>query len=655
MAGRKKKTPEAAPVAVETHATGVDLTALFNTPPTTPVSTEGPVAVVNEARVPTADTADARFDRVEGNIKGGVQAKLGPCTAIVSPRNRAGKTAVLDAFRFALTGAHPIGPHAADLMGLTGDGSLPHAALRGGSFASAHFTKGKKSVSHEVTGPLAELTDEQRKNLLPLSAARDLLTLGSAKAREALFARFGGGVTTAPEPVGLDAQQKALYQQALANVSGDVVEKLAGAGTWIRSHKRALSEQLKATEAEKERLHAELASAGAATDDVVRALEDKLEQWALYRSSAVVRDNLAQTERDLNAAIDAFTALGEAPVSREELTAQLGQEAEQHGSKVSHDKWMQLKEQLEKESKRAKLLETILTLRKALHGQPCFVCASEFHGDTSGIVRMGEEALAAEQGRLAELQGAVDAQEKDAWAKAQEWSNYAAAVWAAWEQKTRTYNQLGMRVKVCMDAFNRDKATAEKVGSLEVPDEDEHTLKSRLDSLKLAQARQDAVEEVSQRIRDLKDQQGDCKAVEVVLEHTLTKLLDGVKTQAEEAVNRWMPKGFKAELCLENEDGKPECRWEVVGSDGKPHRKGALSGAEWAALSVAIACAWTEGMPYRYLLLDDADIAGFNPENLKATLNMVAEAVWSGKLTQALVAWSRPEEIPSEGWSVVAL
>lgn len=654
MAGRRKKTTPEAPVETPAPAAVVDLTALFNNP----VTLNGlvPTAAFAATEPAVAHLADARFNHVEGNIKGGVQTKLGPCTAIVSPHNRAGKTAVLDAFRFALTGTHPIGPHAADLTGLTADGNLPHATLQGGSFMSAYFTKGKKSVTHEVTGRLAVLSDEERKNLLPLSATRDLLSLGSAKAREALFARFGDGVKTAPEPVGLDAQQKALYQQALTQVSGDVVEKLAGAGTWIRSHKRTLSEQLKATEAEKERLHAELASAGAATDDVVRALEAKLEQWALYRSSAVVRGNFTQSESDLNAAIDAFTAFGPAPLSREEFAAHVEQLPLMRESREAHDEWKRLKESLEKESKRAKLLETILTLRKALGAQqPCFVCASQFHGDTSGIVRMAEEALAAEQSRLSELLSTVDAREKAAWEIAKGWEEQAKSAWAHWEERTRTYNQLGMRVKACMDAFNRDKATAENVGALEVPDEDEHTLRARLDAVKLAQARQDAVEEVSQRIRDLKDQQGDCKAVETVLEHLLSKLLDGVKEKAEEAVNRWMPEGFRAALCLESDDGKPECRWEVIGSDGKPHRKGALSGAEWAALSVAIACAWTEGMPYRYLLLDDADIAGFNPENLKATLNMVSKAVGEGRLTQALVAWSRPAEIPSEGWSVVVL
>ena len=70
---------------------------------------------------------------------------------------------------------------------------------------------------------------------------------------------------------------------------------------------------------------------------------------------------------------------------------------------------------------------------------------------------------------------------------------------------------------------------------------------------------------------------------------------------------------------------------------------------------VAIACAWSDGAPYRFLLLDDTDIAGFSAENVRNLLTTVAAAVKEGRLTQAFVAWSRPAEIPDEGWSVVAL
>ena len=161
--------------------------------------------------------------------------------------------------------------------------------------------------------------------------------------------------------------------------------------------------------------------------------------------------------------------------------------------------------------------------------------------------------------------------------------------------------------------------------------------------------------EVAASIRTNKLLQEDLKAVESVIAETSQAMLVGIQTLAEASVNKWMPKGFKAALVLENADGKPECRWEVYGTDGRAHPRGAASGAEWSALAVAVACAWSEGSPIRILLIDDADLTGFSAENVRNLLEGVSKAVSDGRLTQALVAWSRPEEIPSEGWTVVSL
>lgn len=637
MAGRRKKTEAVAEVVTEAQVL------------TLPIPPSGAPAAAPAA-------GEGVFQLVESNIKGGVRTELGSCTAVVSERNRAGKTAVLDSFRFALTGTHPIGPHASDLSGLTKDGSLPYATMQGvGANASARFPKGKKSVDHHVVGPLADLLDEQRKGLLPLSASRDLLALGSAKAREELFRRFGGALLGAPEPKGLDEQQRTLFKRAYEAGTGDVVERLAAAGTWVRSHKRGLSERLKALEEEKSRLFGEASEGGAATDDVVTALEAKLAQWEAYKMGSTLRAHVDGLSATLNAMIDEFGQL-EVPISREQLQAQL----EAHPKLAAHTaeakKLLEMQDKMDADSGRLKLLEAVLRLRKGLEHGACYVCAADFNGDVGAMVNAAEQAIYAEAERLADARAALTAQTLRANTAAQEWTLTRNGITDSWQRSVREYEQAKARVQAMAETFKREREKAAAAGAVvDAPEESEESIKSRLDAAKLAQAHSNRGEEVSAAIRQLKDEQGDCKAVEVVLEHTLTKLLEGVKSKAEDAVNAWMPAGFRAELCLESEDGKPECRWEVVGRDGQPHRKGALSGAEWAALSVAIACAWTEGQPYRYLLLDDADIAGFNPENLKATLDMVSAAVRSGRLTQALVAWSRPAEIPTEGWSVVEL
>jgi len=658
MAGRRKKTPEA----------GAEVVTLVTKPmqERQAATDEALVNIVAQVDPKQATILSAggmlnpilsgKFAALSSNIKGGVNVKLSPCTAIVSKHNRAGKTAVLDSFRFALTGAHPIGPHAADLAGLTADGSYPRAEMASlDGTCSASFQKGKKSVTHVVTGPMAHMTDEERAALLPLSATRDLLTLGSAKAREELFRRFGDGLDEMPQPKGLDEQQRALYQRAYAAGTGDVVERLAAAGTWVRSHKRALSERLKALEEEKSRLFGEASEGGAITDDVLDALEAKLAQWEAYKLGGTLRAHIDGLSNTLNLMIDQFSAL-EAPISSEQLKAQL----EAHPKLAAHmtetKRLLELQDKLDADSGKLKLLEAVLRLRKGLEHGACYVCAADFNGDVAAMVNAAEQAIYAEAERLATARAEIDAQKKATAQAEHEWHMVREGVTRNWQINVREYEQAKQRVQDTAEHFKREQAKAAAAGAVvDAPDESEESIVSRLDAAKLALAHSDRGEQVSAAIRQLKDEQGDCKAVEVVLEHTLTKLLEGVKDAAEEAVNRWMPAGFKAELCLESDDGKPECRWEVIGRDGKAHRRGALSGAEWAALSVAIACAWTAGSHSRYLLLDDADIAGFNPENLKATLAMVSAAVRNGDLTQALVAWSRPHEIPTEGWSVVEL
>ena len=167
---------------------------------------QAPTAAPSPVRVVTKPGSEGFFTNVRSNVKGGVDTRLYACTAIVSERNRAGKTAVLDSIRLALTGQHPVGPHFADLCELTADGSAPEAVLDGphatGTF---HVPNGRKSGDHALTGALAGFTGSAA-GLLPLSNLRDLLTLGTAKAREELFRRFGatGNIEV---PDGLDESQ----------------------------------------------------------------------------------------------------------------------------------------------------------------------------------------------------------------------------------------------------------------------------------------------------------------------------------------------------------------------------------------------------------------------------------------------------------------
>lgn len=599
--------------------------------------------------LPVVASPTTLFNKVESNIKGGVRMGLGPCTAIVSDHNRAGKTSVLDSFRLALTGSHPIGPHAADLVGLTADASLPWAKLTG-TTAEAHLWHegGRKTPSHTLGGALADVKDPAQ--LLPLVAMRDLLTLGTAKAREELFRRFGGA-SEVEIPPGLSESQQVLWQQALSSGQGDVVERLSAAGTWLRSHKRTLSAKAKALDEERKRL---AGSTAPVTDDVVRDLESRLDDVLKYKQAEGLRGAFKQANEALMMVIIQYEA-SSTPLTDEQL-AQAEQETR---IKLLPPQWdvdlTTARQNLEAAKANARMYAVINNLRERLASEGCLACGGQVHGDVGPLVAASKRLLDDEMGNVQTVTQAVaDLEAKIKVAQA----NVGLAI-AALRHNNNESNtarqQILYALKVRKEEYERLEKLVNEQGGAEAPLDGEAQLRAQLADCQKAKLDAERLLGLSGELRALKLEQHDVKAVEEVVGDVLSRLVSGVKTAAEEAVNRWMPESFHAVLVLEDSDSKPTCRWEIVGRDSQPHRKGAASGAEWSALTVAIACAWTEGQPYRFLLLDDSDIAGFSASNIKRLLDTVSAAVREGRLTQALVAWSRPAEIPDEGWTVVAL
>lgn len=618
------------------------------------VKLDEPLTTAPTRTVVKAGGTGGYFRKVESNVKGGVAVPLSPCTAIVSEKNRAGKTAVLDAIRLALSGAHPVGPHAADLAGLTADGSLPWAKLIGDkSGAEMEFPSGRKTPKHELTGELASLSGAALTNLLPQVAMRDLLTLGTAKAREELFRRFGQGIEELSAE-GLDDAQEALFRAMLAQTNGDPVQRVTEAGTNLRSHKRLLSAKLKTQEDEKARLQAEMSAADPLTDEQVEALEAQLRAHDQYKLAETLRAAVTQKAAAIAAGVEQFNQL-QAPLTPEEVQEQvaaLPEVAAHKAAQVAFDAVTAAS----KPSERLELLRAVVSLRalNVEHGA-CITCATVGPANMAEMLAKGRAALAQEEQRAEGQQQALN----EASQRLQQAAVNRASAERAFHQQAATYRAqcaaLRTQLEQMAEAYKHDLATLESVGGAEQPAESEDALRLALTKARKAKLVREQLSALSASIRETRNEQASAKAVESVLSDTMNDLATGVKARAEKAVNDWMPEGFRAVLQLEDTEGKPTCRWEIVGSDGRSHPRGAASGAEWSALAVAIACAWSDGSPYRFLLLDDTDIAGFSAENVRNLLNGVAHAVQEGRLTQAFVAWSRPSEVPQEGWSVVAL
>ena len=611
-----------------------------------PKTTEAAQTTASPTRTVVKEGAPGFFASVESNIKGGVKpVPLSACTAIVSERNRAGKTAVLDSIRFALTGAHPIGPHAADLMGLTADGSLPRAKLVGN--AEAEVVWQGKTPTVIYGGALANLMEAHAKqNMLPLVSMRDLLTLGTTKAREELFRRFGKKVDLKPK--GLDEKQLALFNTMLNEATGsDDVERLSEAGTFLRGHKRTLSARIKQLEEERNML----AGRDPVTDDVVRDLQSRLDKVTKYKQAEQLRKAVEQVRDGLMSYALAWEQ------RRPSLTPEQLQAAKEENClpyPVDEKVPLEKRKELEAVKSNARLYSLLHHLRQQLH-TGCLVCARPFDGEKGHLLDSVQSALDSAMAEVKALEKGVEEAERTLAMNKAERLQVIIRLDNENNYRIAEEQRILALIKERKAEYERLLKLAEDAGGVEAPSDDEASLRAQLDEVAKAKAAADRASNIASELRQLKMEQEDTKSVESALSAMLDLLLGSVQADAEAAVNRWMPPGFKAQLTLEDTEGKPTCRWAVIGSDGRAHPRAAASGAEWAALTVAVACAWTEGLPYRFLLLDDADVAGFNAENIKQMLTMVAKAVEEGKLTQAFVAWSRPAEIPDNGWSVVAL
>jgi hypothetical protein len=176
------------------------------------------------------------------------------------------------------------------------------------------------------------------------------------------------------------------------------------------------------------------------------------------------------------------------------------------------------------------------------------------------------------------------------------------------------------------------------------------SIKAKIDALRETENVRTMTTQLETTIREKRNEQAIAKVLEKEAETLLQNLLQQVAVGAETAVNKYMPVGFTAKLDLSGGG----CEWRSIGADGRPHNRHTMCGAEKASLLVALALAWTEGAPARFLTLDDEDLGPFHssPENLQALLTKIKEAVDTGALTQAMVCGVRKDEVPAD-WLVI--
>lgn len=641
----------------------------------------------------TATTEEVKlepFNYLTGNIKGTFTHELtSKCVAFVG-RNRHGKTARLDAFRLALLGKHPVGPHASDLLELVPEGAAGlHVAVRSPGAASSYSVviegkKPKKDAKPNRDGLLRVVEqlpggEARIESCLPSLSMRELIAQGSTLSREAIFQRFGH-ITAVPSPRGLNADQKALWAEGLAavrsdNPKADTAQVLTEVSSWFRKRKLALGREAGALEKLITQREAALGPEAAGSEELPQ-LRAQYEQALAWERAASLREARKSLEAQVVEYRAKVAPLQEADLRRPALEAELVEErralvalAEDLGRDVETAR-TRLAEGRQRHGEERRREEELLiagewvlaTIRRARakadeNGQaPCLLCgalcspedqeaqvAPRVEARRASLSTLGSRHQVEEGELLAALRSAEEAHAAQE-ARVRTWD---AARKAEQEANAAERSQLMLEYSRLDGALKQNKIALDAApAAYDGPTSQE--IYTRMEALQNAETARRQLEAEVAKLRQIALDQSAAKTLEEEAGKLLDKLLAETAEAANAAVNRYMPEGFAARLDLET------VQWTVIGRDDRPHPKRVMAGSEFGALVPALALAWTEGAPGRYLTLDDEDLAFFDPPNLALLLETLKKATDDGLLTQVLVAWSRGHEIP-DSWQKIAV
>ena len=592
------------------------------------------------------------FTRIETNFKGRpTNVLLGRLNAIVGA-NRTGKTALLTAIRTACSPA-PAAAQAQKFFGLApkdADEAFSRLYVDDeivASFVVVCDNKGKAKAPKQTFGPsFPAVTAEQSKLLFPTITLRDLLQQGDIKAREAIFRRFGELTGAVPEPFALDDESKCIWDKAVRESSQgktDVADVLSAVGEWLRSESRRISDEMRADEKQIKLLTEQVRAAPGM--EMVEAYRDQLAAAMKFEAHTSTIAEIEQLREGL-AALEA-----KQPVLAQQRTdiAERRSLYTERAGKVAEDIRALRAEADQLDGALGALQDRINRIGVFLYaadaGDDCALCGEGHITDARRALlkQLADEREASWRGldkdkqalvtRIRDMEAAL-ALEDHAITRAE--NEQANQEYVLASQIKNAQNSLARLQEVVGEALDYAGPTSEELRALLLPLEQAQYAKQQLTQMETSyrgkRTRSALVKDLSEKSRDLLD-----------------TLVQGVRSRAEQAVNRYMPQGFRAHLDL-LEGG---CSWCVRTSEGDSDRF-VMSGAEKASLMVALALAWSEDLPVRFLMLDDEELGPFHssPENLSAMLQMVEQAVAAGYVAGAYVAGIRKEEVPA-GWNVI--
>jgi len=542
---------------------------------------------------------------IESNVKRGVKAELGPRTLIIGP-NGIGKSSIVNAIELALSGraSDVVGraevARGIDLLALApeADDSLwAKAVLSSGEGANWRCEKNLK------TGGAREATHDIPRDVrvtFPVREVRAALEGKPETARVWLLGRIGSLVTEAAVTGLLPEDLRSAYSDICRSLGGTPVAKLLEAREIVARQLRTLSSDAKAAEKLADELGAGLGVEPTEAD--IEAARDAAREAAKATVvtgwtdpaplRAIAEQKVAAYQQSLAALNEAKAQVGDAP--------------------VADDNIVKLREALVR----------VMAFTVQNRTDACLVCGTagidhaSIVGRAQGLVgTVAQDTQVAEaRKRVAMLEATVDAAKRAA---------HDAVV--------------AFQTAASVPAPTHDPVASQ--AALREAEE-------RLRQLENARGGWQGVRAAKARARDATMRQRLYSDLRDAISEAIGSLLERSRKEFIARVQKLLPESDVFDLVLSDGD-REVCKFGFV-REGNLHT--AVSGAEWARLTLALAAAVASDEERDVSLLTPEERA-FDPVSLRAVMAGLSDAPGQVILTSPVA----PQGRTPKGWTVIDL
>jgi energy-coupling factor transporter ATP-binding protein EcfA2 len=551
---------------------------------------------------------------VKSNVKKGADTELGRLTLIVGP-NGTGKSSIVNAVELALTGraSDVVGrvevAKGIDLLALApaGDDALwAKATLSDGQSVEWRCERNAKTGgAREATHTLPASV----KPSFPVRQVREALSGSPATVRAWLVGRIGAAVSENAILNLFPEDLRAAYSDLCRPLFGTPAQTLLDAREAAGKQARNAAADAKAATALAEQTGASLAVEP--TEAEVEVARRRVREAAVAASATVkarVPYDLPRLRADAEEKVAVYARLSEQAGA---LEAKLS-EAKPINAEVARTR---------------DALTRVLTFTAQHHAEECLVCTSPIrYGDHATMLTRAEALVNATQADIATMQ--------------------------AQAERERIERALADALREAQDAVARFRAAEVAMAEADAQptDGDAHArLREAEDivrGLESTRAQWEDVRAAQARARDAKGRARLYADLHDAIEDAIGRVLERARVDFVTKVRSYLPVEDAFDLAL-SVNGKDVCQFGFV-RDGILHT--ALSGAEWARLTLALAAAVASDDEADLSVLTPEDRA-FDPETLAAVLRGMSNAPGQVILCSPVAPAGR---VP-KGWTVIDL